>query len=124
VPSPDIITPRLQVPPVLPIKKRRIRKRGQFKKALKEDQTARASPQAVLDDDGGFEDWIAFDDSSPCKARDNIDWTISLEDVEKLKLEFLPSYWEQLSFNVNSIVRVTERLYIVQDWHKDGRLKV
>lgn len=81
----------------------------------------------MLDDDGGFEDCIAFDNSDnsfPSKAKDNIDWTISLEDVEKLKLDFLPSYWEQLSFNVNSIVRVTERLYIVQDWHKDGRLKV
>jgi hypothetical protein len=123
-PSPDLIGPR---PQALPIKKRRIRKRGQSKKAPKEGQAARASPLAVLDDDGGFEDWIAFDnydDSSPGKAKDNIDWTISLEDVEKLKLELLPSYWERLSFNVNSIVRVTERLYIVQDWHKDGRLKV
>src|ERR1700731_3408283 len=68
-PSPDFIAPRPQGPQGLPIKKRRIRKRGQFKKAPKEGQAARASPQAMLDDDGGFEDWIAFDnydDSSPC----------------------------------------------------------
>jgi hypothetical protein len=123
-PSPDFIAPRPQLPLVLPIKKRRIRKPEQYKKAPKEGQTARASPQAVVDDEGGFDDWRAFDDSSPSKAKDNIDWTISLEDVEKLKLELLPSYWEQLSLNLNSIIRVTERLYIVQEWHKGGRLKV
>jgi hypothetical protein len=71
-----------------------------------------------LEDEGGFTNF------SPEKARDNIDWGITNDDLEVLKSKVIPLYWEVLSESVNSIVRVTDRLYILQDWNYNGHLKV
>jgi hypothetical protein len=77
------------------------------------------------DDVGGFGDnGGSFGDCSPEKARDIIDWSITSNEVERLKSQVVPLYWELLLESVNSIVRVTERLYIVQDWNNKGYLKV
>ena len=45
-------------------------------------------------------------------------------DLEKLKLDILPCYWEFLSDSLNSVVRVTQRLYVLQDWNYKGHLVV
>ena len=71
---------------------------------------------------GGFGDWSG--DRSPVKAQDTIDWSVTTYDLEKLKLDILPCYWEHLLDSLNSIVRVTQRLYIVQEWNYKGHLVV
>ena len=77
-------------------------------------------------DGGGFgENGGSFGDCSPEKARlDIIDWSITSNEVERLKSQVVPLYWELLLESVNSIVRVTDRLYILQDWNNKGYLKV
>ena len=45
-------------------------------------------------------------------------------DIDGLKAKIVPVYWESLLASINSIVRVTERLYILQDWDHKGYLKV
>jgi hypothetical protein len=78
-------------------------------------------------DDSGFGDWPAdgdWPDGSPVKTQDSIDWSITSSDIEKLKLDVLPCYWEHLLDSVNSIVRVTKRLYVLQDWDYKGHLVV
>ena len=41
-----------------------------------------------------------------------------------MKSRVVPLYWELLLESLNNIVRVTERLYIRQDWGYKGHLKV
>jgi TPR repeat protein len=99
-----------------------------YKRPQKANEQNATPPPALQDEDedvtdvGGFGDFGGFD--SPVKAQDNIDWTITSCDLEKLKLEILPCYWEHLLDSVNSIVRVTQRLYILQDWNHKGHLVV
>jgi hypothetical protein len=77
------------------------------------------------DDGGGFGDnGGSIGDCSPEKARDIIDWGITSNEIERLKSQVVPLYWELLLESVTSIVRVTERLYILQDWNNKGYLKV
>jgi hypothetical protein len=66
----------------------------------------------------------ALDSWSPVRARDNIDWSITSVCIENLKSEVVPHYWELLLNSLHSIVRVTERLYILQDFNYKGCLKV
>src|SRR5579859_3102879 len=119
-PSPDFIAPRQSVLTI----KRHPRKSVQCRNASKARQLPATTPPLAALGEVDFVDWGGVEDSSPYKAKDNIDWTVSAEDVEKLKLELLPCYWEKLTINVNSIVRVTERLYIIQDWYRHGYLRV
>jgi hypothetical protein len=86
-----------------------------------------------LGDDGGSlgDDGASLGDNGgslggcfPEKARDIIDWSITSDEIERLKSQVVPLYWELLLESVNSIVRVTERLYILQDWNNKGYLKV
>jgi hypothetical protein len=62
--------------------------------------------------------------SSPEKARDTIDWGITSGNIEQLKSQVVPRYWELLLESVNGIVWITERLYVLQDWNLKGFLKV
>ena len=117
---PDFIAPN---DPVITIK-RRSRRRVQCRNPPKPRISKEACPESAwhhsidFGDGGGSESW------SPVKARDNIDWSISNCDIEELKSNVLPLYWELLLESLNSIVRVTERLYILQDWNYKGQLKV
>ena len=117
-PAPNFVAPNN--PGAIRVK-RRLRRHVRYKRP----QNA-TPPPALQDEDvtdvGGFGDFGGFD--SPVKAQDNIDWTITSCDLEKLKLEILPCYWEHLLDSVNSIVRVTQRLYILQDWNYKGHLVV
>lgn len=55
---------------------------------------------------------------------DGIDWRITGDDVEELKFKAVPEYWESLLDSPFGVVRVTERLYILKDWHPMGYLMV
>ena len=121
-PPPNFITPNNTAIRV----KRRFRKFVRSKKLQKSSEQNDATRLPALQDEefdftdsGGFEGF-----GSPVKAHDCIDWSITTYDLEKLKLEILPSYWEHLLDSVNSIVRVTQRLYILQDWNYKGHLVV
>jgi hypothetical protein len=87
--------------------------------SLAHDRVSHGDDGGGLGDNGG-----SFGDCSPEKARDIIDWSITSNEVERLKSQVVPLYWELLLESVNSIVRVTERLYILQDWDNKGYLKV
>ena len=66
-----------------------------------------------------------FETFSPVKPRDNIDWSISSAEIEELQLRVVPYYWQLLVESFCSIVRVTDRLYILQNWdYKKQQLKV
>jgi hypothetical protein len=73
------------------------------------------------DDSGGFGDWSPEDDH---EVKDTIDWSIAGDEIEMLKSKVIPIYWEFLLETANSVVRVTERLYILQDWNRLGYLMV
>ena len=73
------------------------------------------------DDDGGF------GESSPEKDHgvvDGIDWSITCDDVGELRSKMMPPYWESLLDSPFGAVRVTERLYILQNWHRLGYLMI
>ena len=55
---------------------------------------------------------------------DGIDWSITGDDVEELRSKAVREYWESLLDSPFSVVRVTERLYILKDWHPMGYLMV
>jgi hypothetical protein len=86
------------------------------------------------DDDGFFNgDYIDYEDynKSPEKSpekdngmKDGIDWNVKDKEVERLKAKVVPVYWESLLDTPNSVVRVTERLYILRDWDRLGNLMV
>jgi hypothetical protein len=78
----------------------------------------------VSGDFGDFGDFGGFEERSPDKANDILDWSITSMDIDQLKAKIIPVYWELLLASVDSIVRVTERLYILQDWNHKGYLKV
>jgi hypothetical protein len=75
-------------------------------------------------DDGYFGDNGGYEERSPEKVNDILDWSVTSMDVDRLKAKIIPIYWESLLASVNSIVQVTERLYILQDWNHKGYLKV
>ena len=75
-----------------------------------------------FDDNGG-----GFSQSSPVKdypVKDTIDWSITSDEIETLKAKVVPIYWELLLESANTVVRVTERLYILQDWNRLGYLMI
>jgi hypothetical protein len=79
----------------------------------------------LYSDGGGFEG--GFGESSPEKGyvvKDTIDWSITGDEVEELKRKVVPAYWELLLNSANAVVRVTKRLYILQDWNRLGFLLV
>ena len=51
-------------------------------------------------------------------VKDTIDWSIASDEIEMLKSKVVPIYWELLLESTNTVVRVTERLYILQDWNR------
>lgn len=117
---PDFIAPN---DPDITIKRssrRRVRCRNPPKPRISKEAYPKSVWHHSIDsgDGGGSESW------SPVKARDNIDWSITNCNIEELKSNVLPLYWELLLESLNSIVRVTERLYILQDWNYKGQLKV
>ena len=56
--------------------------------------------------------------------KDIIDWRISGEEVAELKARLVPMYWEKLKDVIHAVVRVTGRLYVLQDFHRFGYLMV
>jgi hypothetical protein len=72
------------------------------------------------DDDGGF----GFSPEKDSEAKDVIDWTSTSVEVETLKSMIVPKYWELLVNAAHAVVRVTKRLYILQDWNRIGYLMV
>ena len=73
-----------------------------------------------FDDDGqGF-----LSPNEDYKMEDVIDWSITSHEVIDLKVKIVPMYWEKLQTVVHAIVRVTSRLYILQDWNRFGYLMV
>ena len=78
-------------------------------------------------DDGGcyndFGDRIEF--PKQCNGvKNGIEWSVKDEEVEMLKVKVVPVYWESLLDSPNSVVWVTERLYILRDWDRLGNLMV
>ena len=68
-----------------------------------------------------------IDNDSPRRhngVKDNIDWSITGEEVEMLKAKVMPIYWESLLESPNGIIWMTKRLYILQDWDCTGFLMV
>ena len=55
---------------------------------------------------------------------DVIDWNITSHEIVDLKVKIVPMHWEKLQTVVHAIVRVTSRLYILQDWNRFGYLMV
>ena len=50
-------------------------------------------------------------------VNDGIDWSATGEENDRLKGMVVPVYWEALLQTPNSVVRVTQRLYILWDWN-------
>jgi hypothetical protein len=76
-------------------------------------------------DGGGF--FNGDYNESPEKGngvKDGIDWSVKDKEVERLKAKVVPVYWELLLDTPNSVVQVTERLYILRDWDRLGNLTV
>ena len=48
---------------------------------------------------------------------DEINWDVRDEQVNKLKTRLLPNYWESLQEAPCSIIRISTRLYLIQDWN-------
>ena len=71
--------------------------------------------------DGGFGEWSPERDYG---IKDTVDWSITSDEIEVLKSKVVPIYWELLLESANTVVRVTERLYILQDWNRLGYLMV
>jgi hypothetical protein len=71
---------------------------------------------------GGFGDG----GGSPEKGgfMDGINWGITGDDVEELRSKAVQEYWESLLDSPFGAVRVTDRLYILKDWHPMGYLMV
>jgi hypothetical protein len=125
-------TPRTSVSP----------KRDQPKRPAKPRKKKIVGSVSLCNGDGGHSDGAGFGgedggglgDSSPKKCdsstekchgvMDGIDWTITGGDIEELKSKAVPEYWESLLDSPIGAVRVTERLYILKDWHPMGYLMV
>jgi hypothetical protein len=52
------------------------------------------------------------------EMEDVIDWGITSHEVVDMKVKIVPMYWEKLQTVAHAIVRVTSRLYILQDWNR------
>jgi hypothetical protein len=57
-------------------------------------------------------------------AEDGIDWNITGDDIANLQTKIVPKYWENLQNVVHAVVRITPRLYVLQDWNRFGYLMV
>jgi hypothetical protein len=57
-------------------------------------------------------------------VKDSINWSITGEEVEMLKAKVMPIYWESLLGSPSGAIRMTKRLYILQDWDRSGFLMV
>lgn len=55
---------------------------------------------------------------------DGIDWSITGDDITNLQTKVVPKYWEKLQNVVHAVVRITPRLYVLQDWNRFGYLMV
>ena len=139
----------LVAPPILNFEtysKRPSKRRKGVKKLEKPlQQDHRSLETGFVDDGGGFPDFVddggfpddnefgrGFNDnesrciSSPPEScmKDIIDWRISGEEVAELKARLVPMYWEKLKDVIHAVVRVTGRLYVLQDFHRFGYLMV
>ena len=129
----------LVAPPILNFEtysKRPSKRRKGVKKLEKPLQQDHRSLETGFVDDGGFPDDNEFgrglnDDGSRCISsppescmKDTIDWRISGEEVAELKARLVPMYWEKLKDVIHAVVRVTGRLYVLQDFHRFGYLMV
>jgi hypothetical protein len=109
-------------------------KRDRLRRPAKPQEKKSVDPESLCDSDGGYSDGdgfcdnsAGFGDSSSEKCygvMDGIDWSITGDDVEELKSNAVPEYWESLLDSPFGVVRVTERLYILKDWHPMGYLMV
>jgi len=80
-------------------------------------------------DDGGYSELGGLGEGggSPEKGygfMDGINWGITGDDVEQLRSKAVQEYWESLLDSPFGAVRVTDRLYILKDWHPMGYLMV
>ena len=57
-------------------------------------------------------------------AEDGVDWSITGDDIANLQTKIVPKYWENLQNVVHAVVRITPRLYVLQDWNRFGYLMV
>jgi hypothetical protein len=118
-PPPDFIAPNNPV-----TIKRSFQKRVASRKPPPAHKSKEVYPAWTEDQNPGFGDNGGFENWSPMQPRDNIDWSITNLDIEEMKSHVIPLYWELLLESLNSIVRVTERLFILQEWDYKGHLKV
>jgi hypothetical protein len=125
----DFVEPRTQPEPRTISSTTRDRHR---RPATKPRERKNVNSVSLGDGDGGYSDGGGYDggglgDSSPEKCHgvmDGIDWSITGDEVDELKSKAIPEYWESLLDSPFGVVRVTERLYILKDWHPLGYLMV
>ena len=120
-------------PPIRPAsRKSSSTKRDQSRRSVKSREKKNVESVSLYDGDGGYSDGVrfcddggGFGDSSSDKCygvMDGIDWRITGDDVEELKSQAVPEYWESLLDSPYGVVRVMEHLYILRDWHPMGPL--
>jgi hypothetical protein len=137
---------KLVAPPILDFEtySKRASKRRKDLKGLEKplQQDHRSLETGFVDDGGGFPDEGGFpddneygrgfnDDESRCISsppdscmKDTINWMISGEEIAELKARLVPMYWEKLKDVIHAVVRVTRRLYVLQNFHRFGYLMV
>lgn len=99
-------------------------RRGRYRNTFKPRKLETGYSTPLREHDVDFGNGGESESWSPTKPKDNIDWSVTNEDVEELKSRVLPHYWHLLLNSFGAIVRVTDRLYILQDWDYKGHLKV
>src|ERR1700685_4518635 len=129
----DFVEPRTQpAPRTISSRKRDRHRRSATKPRERKNVDSVSLGDGDGDGDGGYSDGAGYDgggfaDSSPEKCHgvmDGIDWRITGDDIDELKSKAVPEYWESLLDSPFGVVRVTERLYILKDWHPLGYLMV
>ena len=60
---------------------------------------------------------VTDNEKSDYNRTDKINWDVHDEQVNKLKTRLLPNYWESLQEAPCSIIRISTRLYLIQDWN-------
>jgi len=60
---------------------------------------------------------VTDNEKSDYNRTDEINWDVHDEQVNKLKTRLLPNYWESLQEAPCSIIRISTRLYLIQDWN-------
>lgn len=107
------------------------------KRAKNTPEQSNASSQTnVFKHEGGFGDdegdfGTGFHDiksrrSTPhvSAGQDRIDGSVAGQEIVELKTKVVPMYWEKLQDTAYAAVRVTPRLYILQNWNRHGYLMV